>query len=378
MEQTGKFLEKRWTLALIIVIGFIARMAAATLGYNFDMKSWSIVAEITRHGGDVYLETSRYNYGPPWFFILHWLDLLASLVPANRIEVLHYMIAAFLSLVDVGIFFVLCRLAGSFAAVIFYLNPVAILITGFHCQFDNLAILIGLCSVWLFGDDFENPVNRRKFYGLLVLGLSLVVKHIFFAFPLWLAVKQKGFLQKVIIVAVPVSCFLLSFAPYWPEGHEGIMDHVFRYNTHDRNYFYGFFVPPCIQSLCSSRNLFFLLMTLFAFVCRARKSLESLLIYTGVLVAFSPITVNEYFAIPVVLASVYPSTLFVVYTAICTLHLCMDSSGPHLLSFLYGDCSESAIFALCVALAWLLFKEPLQRLALWAKREVLLQFGRQQ
>lgn len=63
-------------LALVIVIGVALRLALPLLGHNFDVESYRIVADIMGDGGNVYAETSRYNYWPIWFLIVHWLDML--------------------------------------------------------------------------------------------------------------------------------------------------------------------------------------------------------------------------------------------------------------------------------------------------------------
>src|SRR2546425_238698 len=89
---------------------------------------------------------------------------------------------------------------------------------GHNYDVDNFAILLGLVSALLIGDDFDKPLNRRRFLGLSILGLSLMTKHIFFAFPFWLAVKQRGTLQKCAVILLPVSIFILGFVPYWNEG----------------------------------------------------------------------------------------------------------------------------------------------------------------
>jgi hypothetical protein len=372
MENIRKILQNWRVLLAVVVFGLAARLAAATLGHNFDMDSWYIVADITGHGGNVYAGTPRYNYGPVWFLIVHCLDVLAG----HHHEVLRYLIAGFLSLVDVGIFLVLCRLAGRVAGVLFFLNPISILITGYHCQFDNLAILLGLCSVWLLGDDFERPVNRRKSFGLLVLGLSLITKHIFIFFPIWLAVKQKGLLQKIIIVLVPAACFLVSFAPYWAGGRAEIISNVFQYHSSPTNYFYKFFVPQCIQYCFDSTTLWYGLLILFAFLCRTRNSFESLLIYSGVLVAFAPATTNQYLAIPVALAAVFPSVPFLIYTAVSVFHLCADATnGPHPWAGLTGRYDDLAIYALCFALAWLFWRAKFIQLGRNIRREIEIQFG---
>ena len=367
-------MQNPWVLLIVVVLGLGARMGAASLGHNYDMESWYTVADITGHGGNVYTETTRYNYGPIWFFVLHVLDMLAG----HRHEVLRWLIAVFLSLIDLGIFFVLCRQAGRIAGALFFLNPVSILITGFHCQFDNMAILLGLYSVLLFGDDFENPVNGRKFLGLLVLGFSLVTKHLLFVFPVWLAVKQKGLPQKIIILFVPTACFLLGFAPYWEEGREGIIHNVFGYSSMPANFFYNWFVPPCIQYFLSSRGIWLGMLILFAFICRKRNGFESLLIYSGALVAFSPATTNQYLVIPVPLMAVFPSVLFILYTVLSTLHICEDVQGPPqwqglgLKGWYFNDV---AIYTLCFAIIWLLWRPQIVQLYQNIRREVQIQLG---
>jgi hypothetical protein len=227
------------------------------------------------------------------------------------------------------------------------------------------------------GDDFANPINRRKFVGLLVLGLSLMTKHLFFVFPLWLAVKQTGRWQKIILLVVPAACFLLSFAPYWPAGKEGILGHVFYYGSSDTSYFYKFFVPQGVQYYWDHETVWYGLLILFAFLCKTRSSFESLLIYSGALVAFAPSTANQYLAIPVALAAVFPSPLFVLYIAISTFHLCMDDkNGPHLFwPDYWGRYDNFAIYTLCGALVWLLWRPQLLKLFQNIGREIKLQLG---
>ena len=344
-------------------------MAAATRGHNYDMISWFTVADITSHGGNVYAETDRYNYGPVWFLIIHVLDVLSL----HRHEVLRYSIAGFLSLVDVGIFLFLLRRAGSVAAILFFLSPVSVIISGYHCQFDNLAVLLGLWSVQLIGDDFEKSMDRRKFGGLFVLGLSMATKHVLFAFPVWLAVKQKGLWQKIFILTVPVAVFLLSFAPYWPAGRQGILDNVFLYHSNPTNFFYEFLVPKLVQECVGSGAIWFALIVVFAFLCRTRNAFESLLIYTGVLVAFSPATYNQYLAIPMALASVFFSVPFCCYILVTSYHLCADYNGVHLVR--YGVYYDIAIIVLCFAIFWLFWRKQFLDLFQAVHREIRIQLG---
>jgi hypothetical protein len=373
MEQIRKIFENRQVLLLVVALGLAARLAMATLGHNFDITSWFIVADIRHHGGNVYAETDRYNYGPVWFLVLQALDVLSG----HHHAVLRYLLTLFLSLVDLGIFWLLCRLAGGWAAALFFLNPVSILITGYHCQFDNLAILLALCSVRLFGDDFASPLGRRKILGLIVLGVSLMAKHLFFAFPLWLALKQKGFGQKIVVFFLPVVCFLAGFAPYWHHGSQGILSDVFWYTPTMTGFFYKSFVPPCVQHVWTGESLWYLLLILFAFICRTRNGFESALIYSGVLVAFSASTANQYLVIPMALASVFPNPLFIAFTVLATIHICADATvGPHLLGAVPLPCNQLAVGTLCGALAWHLWRGQWFKLLQNIGREVAVQFGR--
>ena len=348
MDKTKQNSQQRWLFFLILIAGLVARLELATLGHNYDMASYRIVVGILDHGGNVYAGTERYNYGPVWFQILHALDFLAR----HNETAFRYLLAGLLSLVDAGICILLWRRFGYLAACLFFLNPVSIIITGFHNQFDNLALLLGFWSVLLVGDDFEKPVGRRKFAGLAVLGLSLMTKHLLFAFPFWLAVKQKGLFQKCVVLLVPVAIFLLGFAPYWPGGRAGIIQHVFSYKSSATEYFYNYFVPTAVQFVFSAQAVWLLVLGVFAFINRRKPALESLLLYTCVLVATAPATTNQYFAIPSAFTSVFVNFFTVAYTIVATFHVAVDVNGPHLLKSLLDRADDFAICVLCLALVW--------------------------
>jgi hypothetical protein len=374
MDQVKNHPLSGWLFPVVMFAGITARMLVAALGHNFDMDSWRIVAGIMDHGGNVYASTDRYNYGPVWFNVLHALNLLAGRNPV----VFRCLVVFILSLADVGIFFILWRKFGKLAATLFFLNPVSIMITGFHNQFDNLAILLGLCSVLLFGDEFEKPPGRRQFWGLLVLGISLMTKHLLFAFPLWLAVKQRGLLQKFSILAVPIAVFFAGFLPYWSAGHAGIIQHVFEYQSSSgmsgyNRYFYNLFVPEILKFFVGPTACWLACLILGAFISRRINSLDSLLVYTGLLVLASPATANQYLAIPIVLVSVRVNLFSVCYTAFAAAHLAVYATGPRLVKNYTGRFDDIAILFLFLTLVWLLWREPLLRLLRRCRAEIHLQ-----
>lgn len=332
-------------------------MLCATRGHNYDFDSYLIVAEITERGDNVYAETARYNYGPVWFHLLHILKQIASILPGDATPVFRYLLAGFLSLVDLGIFFTLRREADDLASALFFLNPISIIITGYHAQFGNLAILLGMWAILFLGDDWEDPLTGRKFIGIVLIGCSLMVKHILFAFPLWLATKQRGMLNKLAIGLLPILLFLTSFVPYWPAGHQGIIENVVAYSSFNNKPFFLMFVPQIIGRFMSARAVWIFLLIVFAFVFRSRSTFDSLLLYTCVLVAPSPSVANQYLAIVIPFVAVHCNLFLGLYTIAGTWHLLVDRAGLNY-SFFTGDLLSrkmryaSLVLILCIGFVW--------------------------
>jgi len=373
MKRLTEFFSSWPGIALVLLLGLAARLGAASFGHNYDVESYFVVAKIMAAGGNVYAETTRYNYGPVWFLILHGLDLLAQ----HNETILRWLVAGFLSLADVGLFVLIYRQAGPLLGALFFLNPVSILITGFHSQFDNFALGIGLLGVLQLGHEPERPLGRREFGGLLLLGLSLATKHILFVFPLWLAVKRRGWLTKILIIGVPVAVFLASFLPWWAGSHGGIVHNVFLYRSAGHGVFPTLLLPELAHVLMSSQGWWLLLLLVFAFVCRAKSNFHSFLIYTGVLVAASPAYANQYLAIPAALAVVCLNPFFAGYLLFGAFQVIVDVDGLHLLPG-YSRCNDLAIYCLTLGLIWHLWPQLFVRLYQRIVREVNLQLGLKQ
>lgn len=368
-------IETRWIAVAVVALGVAARMLVALRGHNFDFDSYRIVAEIVGRGGSVYAETIRYNYGPIWFHILHALDLLAL---GNEVA-FRFLLTFLLTLVDVGIFAILWRHIGKLVAVLFLLNPISIIITGYHSQFDNLAIFLGMLALVVIDDEFERPFSRRKLAGLLLLGISLATKHILFAFPLWLAVKQKGWWQKTAVLLIPVLIFLASFLPYIAEGRDGIIQNVFLYNSWDKEYFYKLFVPWGLQMVLTSRMVWLGLLIGFGVFARRLGGLRSLLIYTAVLVAASPSITNQYLTIPVAFVSAYLNPFTGLYTLVGTWYLLLNKNGLHfsplqsISPFDFVTYYAIMVCLLTAGIVWMLWQAPITAVARTILTELRIQ-----
>jgi hypothetical protein len=319
-------MDPRHFAILTISLGILLRFIVALRGQNYDFNSYRIVADILHQGGNVYAETTRYNYGPIWLLTIRLLDLLTF----RNTMVFRYLLTLLLSLVDIGIFVILWQRFGRFVAVLFLFNPIAIVITGYHNQFDNLAIFLGMLAILVINDDFDNGLTTRKFSGLLILGLSLVTKHILFMFSFWLAVKQKGWPQKAAVFLIPLLVFITGFLPYWAEGQVGVIQNVFLYKSYDQEYFYNLFVPGILQAVFDSRMIWMGLLIVFALATRLEEGLRTLLIYTAVLVAASPAITNQYLAIPVAFVSVYLNPFTALYSLVGAWLMLVDEHALHL------------------------------------------------
>jgi hypothetical protein len=364
-----------WLFFVVLAAGIAVRMFVAHLGHDFDFESWKLIAGYMNNGQNVYVQTQRYAFAPAWFLILHGLDLLSGHNPV----IFRYAVAGFLTLADVGIFFILWRKFGMLAGCWFFLNLISIIVSGYQNNLDNLGILSGLIAALLIKDDFEKPLSRRALCGLMVLGLSLVLKHVFFAFPFWLAVKQRGIVQKLIVMVIPISIFLLSFVPYWAGGSQGIIRDVFLYRSYEMDFFYHLYLPLFLQYMFSAQMIWFLCLVIFAFIYRQKSTLETMLLYTCVLVATSPASINEYLAIPLCFVATHLNFFTVLYTIYGSLHELVDYNGLQLRWISSKNCIDVAIYMLFPALLWVTWRQQIvdagKKLLKWTAFEIENQLG---
>ena len=377
MKKTFKIFNSKWILLLLILLGIILRMLVAARGYNYDLNSYILVAKIVDSGKNVYVSTYRYNYAPLWSQIVYLLYLLVS----RNEYYFRYVIALFLSFIDMGIFIVLWQRLGKLVACLFLFNPISIIITGYHNQFDNLALLLGMSSVILIGDDFEKTIKGRKLIGVLLLALSLIIKHVLFLFPFWLAVKQKGFFQKCLMAFIPVILFLLSFIPYWAEGKADIIKHVFTYPSQDNGVFYKYVIPMFIQNVLNKWFVWVILLVVFAFFFRRSNPTESLLVYSSILVWASPAVANQYLAIPIAFISANINPFTIVYTVIGALFLLVNGAGLQFtiykpLDIILNTYSYKVlIFLLLFGFIWKVWHESLKGVFKKVINEIMVQVG---
>lgn len=234
--------------AVLAALSIVGKVWIAGLGHNFDLESWTLFSRLVLDGKNVYAETYRNPYGPVWSYICAGVEhVRVRFADGESIEGFHQTLALVLSLVDVSIAFLLYRHRSLAAGVFFLLNPVSWLITGFHTQFDNLAVLLGFSACLVL--DREKDVSSGKFaLAMALLGVSLAVKHVLIFFPLWLLAEPGASRLRRLAFLTPFFIFGASFLPFMADerGLEGVIEHVFLYDSFHLDAFFPHLVDSAL------------------------------------------------------------------------------------------------------------------------------------
>jgi len=290
---------------VLLGVGVLLRFLAAASGFTYDMESYEIVARAVIEHKTVYAETTRYNYGPLWFYVLAGLYKVSLLFP-DAFFAFRYLVVGVLSAVDIGLFVLFSKMFSPAIALLYYFNPLSIITTGYYSQFDNAALLLGWISVWYIS-------KKQKTFGLVLLGVSLILKHVFFFFPVWLALREITWKERVRTVGIPVLIFLASFIPFLRDGFQGIKENVFLYASFANAPLWHVLVPDGLTRIISPGFLFLTALTVGAILFRKTPLAVSMAWYGMVLVAFAPAISEQYFVLVLPLIALVPNIFFVTF-----------------------------------------------------------------
>ena len=302
--------------------GFVAALAVraaflAGQAGTYDLVSWRIAISLLRSGRDLYLETSRYNYSPLWAGVLYLLDGLSGVLKLS----LPLLLSLFLLGVDIATAALVrtlalrrgkSELAAFFLALLFFANPVSVIVSSRLYTFDNLSIAFLLLALLFRRSSGARPAATAGW-----LSLSLIAKHITWFHPLLFARRRGSPRLSWRAALAPYALFLISFAPFWRQW-AGIREHVFGYR--------GLSEPYGIDALRfvswlprQTTTIVFVLAALAAVYFLAKVELDrACLLLFLVLLIFTPGICPYYFVWPVALGALFPSAGYFVYTVVIT------------------------------------------------------------
>lgn len=316
---------------------------------NYDTRSYEEVVALLHRGGDLYRDTTRYNYSPAWSFVLRGADTLSAAIGSD----LAVAVGLVLLLVDGATALLLFRIAGHrfgpsaawASPLLFFANPVSVAISSAHGQFDNLSILFLLLAILLAVGE-----PRRAGAAMGALSLSLLVKHVTWFHPLLFARRRETGVGWGAAV-VPYLVFAASFLPYWT-SLAGIRANVFGYTGLRRLYGTDALLLAARVPDWAPIAIFVAAAFIAVYVLRRVELVRASLVLFLVLLVFSPGISRQYFLWPIALGSLYPGWGYFLYTTIASgAILQLSSPGGGDVTFGFGW------FALWwTALAWLLLE----------------------
>lgn len=331
-----KLLKRPYLLILLIIIaGLALRFKLATGSYNYDIYMYLVNLDIFKAGKNIYLHQVAYNYSPFFYYLLIILDYVNSHLFSVRFE---YLLRVFLSFVDLMSLFVLLGIAKhrklplTRTAFLYFLNPISIIISGHHGQFDNIAIFFLLLGIYLFEkrESYSRTVRIILTWASLTVGI--VAKHtIFFGvFPFWVS-GLRSFSRGFSMLILSGLVFLIMFIPFL-EAKDQIIQNVFRYSGGQGGYGISYF----IQQVCSGcslggisyieiyRHIFLAGFFLFTFFVRQKDIIRSCLLSFLFFMTFTSGMSLAYSVLLVAFGALFPSRWFLVFSFTNLLYSLVD------------------------------------------------------
>lgn len=306
--------NKYWVL--IFSFGLLLRILMAILGHNFDLESYEIVADIILEGKSVYANTTRYNYGPIWAYILAALKLLASIGAYNQ-KLFHVYIVICLFAAEVFLYKAIFKQTKNNLLILLLLfNPISIVIIGHHSQFDILAVCLAYYA-------YINLKDKKYTVAAILLGISFSIKHIMVFFPLMLLFNQEILLkERIKLLTIPALIFILSFLPFYHD-FDAIKTNVLSYQFNNNQTFLKHILDLAIPGFITKMGFFklipiftgykFIWLLIFptlAFYAYKWKNTDMFNIYLLCIVATSLAISEQYFLIPLTAVFAYRKYLF--------------------------------------------------------------------
>jgi len=302
-------------LLLVILNGTITRLIFASVLYgNNDIKNMERVSKLVVDGKNVYASTKSYPYSPVWF---HFMGAFQRLHQRFGALTFTFITRSFLTLIDLLTLLFLLLIASREkislvkTSIFFYLNPVSYLITGYHGQFENFAILMVVVSLFTYIKLRQQKPVLGVILPWIFATVGMTIKHnIFYELIICLNRAIKRYWLKLLLFVISVCIFLSLFIPYWSEGKKGIIKWVFMYSG-------GYTTVYGIPTLIKLRYLkwaFIAGMFIFPLFLKSKDIIRQCLMGMLFFMTFTTGISIQYFILPIALGALRPSKGFLLYS----------------------------------------------------------------
>lgn len=307
---------------VIILSGSFVRLFFAyhTTG-NQDIAISVLNRDLLRLGKDIYSSHWSFTYSPFWILCMKVLDQVNGFL-APQFSFM-FVIRSFTSLVDLVTLFVLGQIAIQLnqsplkTTALFFLNPIPIIISGYHGQIDGIPILMLLVAIYLF----LQFGRRFRYWGWFSITLGMIAKH---EIPqqclIFLVHTVRSRIKILFLFSLTILVFLLSFLPYWEDSLNGIVKGVFGYGGVSRPY--GFMMLDVSLALAAiHKYLFISLLLCWPFYFRTNDLVKTSRIGMLLFLVFASGISAQQFVLPIALAALQPSFGFFLFTGVTSLFL---------------------------------------------------------
>jgi hypothetical protein len=241
-----------------------------------------------------------------------------------------------LTLADLLIATIIARKFSQNAGLLFFLNPVSVIITGYHNQFDNIAIGIGSLALIVLTSDHKSASRKTLWVGFFLVGLSITIKQVLIFFPIWLFLRPGTFKTKFYRLVTPYLIFCAGFIP-WATSFERIQVLVGEiFPRRGRSgllltllgaEYDGTIRGTSFDDLAHRAvSVIFILLVIFVgWLMRQRQLLDSLIVYLLIIVAFAPAYSQQQLILPLIALFVYATIELKVFFLLTLLFMIQNS-----------------------------------------------------
>lgn len=241
MAFLRKYRKEILDLSLIYLVFMVARVLFITVmphTYSKDLYGWLNIIDVLKRGDNPYSATGHLNYPPFWIQVLYWVSVISRQYSLSAISLLQGVLITGEALLITplyialsGVFFYRKRLLLLLAGIA--LNPVCILLTCQHCNFDVFAGLWILLAVLALSSYCSNKRPEHWLAACLCVGMGILTKTVpvILAPMLLSGIKERNMIINLlgsVLAFLPIS---LGMGTIYVLAPAGVTENVISYRS---------------------------------------------------------------------------------------------------------------------------------------------------